>query len=409
MKASRNVRAPHKKVSSRRLKWLFFRKLCQLAPALRSKLLFFDQGIQINRIKGQAGDEIVPIASSRLHLDLDEAGKGLTEEEKTFISQTWNKETDLPYDHLSRQEDIYLLNNISVLGHTGAIIKEDKVVLESAAKTTIVHHNLCKPLKKYETLQGDEDTLYISMLGLHAGHKHFYHFFMDYLAEAFAVLKVFPEQKLLEDLGFKKIVFLVRDDLASFQQQAYDYILETYPFITLQVMTNKQVLKAPNCLYIDIQQNIYSAYLAEDYIAFLKKIFTPDQSTKELSGKYYISRGDVKNRHVENEAEIIAYLESRGFETLLPATLPLKEQARIFATAEYIIAGAGAALTNLIYCHPETKVIVFYPSGQVGSHYLWLAKAVGIKDIRHIISNPSYDKHQHFEIPLDDLKQALDD
>ena len=61
-------------------------------------------------------------------------------------------------------------------------------------------------------------------------------------------------------------------------------------------------------------------------------------------------------RTVLNEDEVIALLESRGFETLTMEG-PVRAQAATFASAEAIVAAHGAALANLVFAPPGTAVV----------------------------------------------------
>ena len=45
----------------------------------------------------------------------------------------------------------------------------------------------------------------------------------------------------------------------------------------------------------------------------------------------------------------------------------IKEQANLFAQAEAIVAAHGAALTNLLFVQPGTKVIELMPQGYINN------------------------------------------
>lgn len=77
--------------------------------------------------------------------------------------------------------------------------------------------------------------------------------------------------------------------------------------------------------------------------------------------KIYVSRGDVKWRNIVNERVLISILLKKGFEVVSMDGKTLEEQISIFSGAKVIVAGHGAALTNLLYCNKETKVIELFP------------------------------------------------
>ncbi len=75
----------------------------------------------------------------------------------------------------------------------------------------------------------------------------------------------------------------------------------------------------------------------------------------------YIARGKVSWRKVINETEVIELLEKYGIEYRAMDSLSMLEQMRIFQQAEVIIAPHGAALTNLFFAKPHTKVLEILP------------------------------------------------
>ncbi len=62
-------------------------------------------------------------------------------------------------------------------------------------------------------------------------------------------------------------------------------------------------------------------------------------------------------RVLMNEAELIARLESEGFEVIEPEGVTLSEQVRVFSSARLIVGPAGSALYNVVFCQPGTKII----------------------------------------------------
>ena len=103
-----------------------------------------------------------------------------------------------------------------------------------------------------------------------------------------------------------------------------------------------------------------------------------------------ISRADAPSRRLLDEAAALAALQPHGFERFVPATVPLSEQVRAFAAATHVVAPHGAALANLAFCAPGTRVLeVFHPHYGT-SAYAMLAPAlrldyaamVGLEDER---------------------------
>jgi capsular polysaccharide biosynthesis protein len=73
--------------------------------------------------------------------------------------------------------------------------------------------------------------------------------------------------------------------------------------------------------------------------------------------RFYLRRGS-RYRALLNEIEIEERLADWGFELLSPDGLSIHTQIRLFREAEIIVAPTGAALTNIVWCQPDTPVIV---------------------------------------------------
>ncbi len=78
-------------------------------------------------------------------------------------------------------------------------------------------------------------------------------------------------------------------------------------------------------------------------------------------------------RLLRNEAELWSELAARGFEAVDPGAMADAEAA--FHEADFVVGAHGAALTNLAFCRPGTKVVELVPSDQPFPYYYTLALA----------------------------------
>ncbi len=98
----------------------------------------------------------------------------------------------------------------------------------------------------------------------------------------------------------------------------------------------------------------------------------------------YVSRGSSSRRALVNEEEVIEQVSKYGFEVIYPERWTVKEQARIFQGADYVVAAHGAALANVVFCRWGARVLElrapFLPqyamygvlAAQCGLKYHWL-------------------------------------
>ncbi|MBS0654270.1 MAG: glycosyltransferase family 61 protein [Verrucomicrobia bacterium] len=95
-------------------------------------------------------------------------------------------------------------------------------------------------------------------------------------------------------------------------------------------------------------------------IQFLRKKFLLE-APKQTGRRIYISRKNARGRRVLNEEELVKMLEPYGFEFPLLENMSVVEQAKLFASAELIVAPHGAGLTNIVFCNPKAHIIELSP------------------------------------------------
>jgi hypothetical protein len=105
--------------------------------------------------------------------------------------------------------------------------------------------------------------------------------------------------------------------------------------------------------------------LSKDSYLFTRNLFLANISVSSNHSKprIYVERGLTAIRKIINEDEIIQLLKKYGFRTVSMDGKAIQEQATLFSQAEAIVAVHGAALTNLLFIQPGTKVIELMPYG----------------------------------------------
>jgi capsular polysaccharide biosynthesis protein len=94
----------------------------------------------------------------------------------------------------------------------------------------------------------------------------------------------------------------------------------------------------------------------------LSSFFKPDAFEADGSPrKIYASRLGSKRRQLINELELIEFLKNQGYMIISCSKETVSSQIRLFRNADFIIAPHGAALTNIAWCKPGTKVLDIIP------------------------------------------------
>ena len=112
-------------------------------------------------------------------------------------------------------------------------------------------------------------------------------------------------------------------------------------------------------------------------VDYLKKLLPIERPSAKR--KIFVGRADAGHRVLQHESEICRQLVLRGFESYECEGKNVAEQARHFHSAETIVAAHGAALTNLVFCEPETTVLELFSPKYVNPCYRDTCAAANLK------------------------------
>lgn len=147
-----------------------------------------------------------------------------------------------------------------------------------------------------------------------------------------------------------------------------------------------------------------------EMLQYTRDLFPPPKGpgTRRL----FIARGTRWARRLINEDQCYAFLkENYGFERVVMEGLPVAEQANLIAQAEAIVAPHGAALTNLLFARPRTRVLELLSIDYAPVSFFEIATFVGCRYDRVLGQNlPGQDRRQihkaDFHVDLEAFKVA---
>jgi hypothetical protein len=130
-------------------------------------------------------------------------------------------------------------------------------------------------------------------------------------------------------------------------------------------------------------------------VNLLTEFTNPWRGTVSTWGeRLYISREKAGRRRVSNEAELRDHLDARGFRTLRLEELSWREQINAFAHAREVVAPHGAALANLVFCRPGTRVVEFFHRAYVNPCFGRLAELANVDYVPVIPDGPEAIGHE---------------
>ena len=249
------------------------------------------------------------------------------------------------------------------------------------------------------------------------GFNNFYHWMIDIL----------PALNLFEQAGYKiepEDKLLVYNATSGFQKTTLQ-LLGFSPDQVLEVRDSSPYYQAEEII-MPFFANAMATRMGSWIPEFLKSSFLPKQTVENSEGnRYYIARGNQarNGRSIDNESELVAFLEAYNVKAIYPEEYSIQEQATLFSNASLVIATHGAGLTNIVFCKPGTKIIELY--GQYMESCYWCISNVceldyyildctdhryleSQNDVYEIRKNDEKLRREGYSIPLDGLKNTLE-
>lgn len=196
---------------------------------------------------------------------------------------------------------------------------------------------------------------------------NYYH----WMCRVLPLLKFYKKHCQLSDIDY---FYIGQFPLSNFHKETLEAAGISLGCIIQKACTAEKLLIAITNRSLHLGNQINDPINKESYL-FTRNLFCQKFQLSSLRRKHrlYIKRGNVNRRKLINEIEVIKLLEQYGFEPVVMDNKTVQEQAELFLQAEAIVALHGAALTNLLFIQPGTKVIELAPLGYVNNCFYTLA------------------------------------
>ena len=93
-------------------------------------------------------------------------------------------------------------------------------------------------------------------------------------------------------------------------------------------------------------------------------------------------------RKIINYEEVKRILNKYDFEIWQLEEMSLDEKINLMQSSKYIIGPGGAGLSNIVFCMPDTNVLIFYNSEHTTDSFYSICKNNDLNHF-HLISPPS--------------------
>jgi hypothetical protein len=171
--------------------------------------------------------------------------------------------------------------------------------------------------------------------------------------------------------------------------------------------------------YLNPVLNTETTTYSRESLEFLRETFLrgsdagPMPPATGAGERIYLSRGKGA-RSLANEEEVTAFLETKGFTVVRGENLSVREQARVFARARFVMGLHGAGLTNIVFCQPGATVVELFAPDFIQPHFWTVCERAGLRyaaycedDQRTGIAGYRFQRTQGTAMDLDRLGHFL--
>ncbi len=201
---------------------------------------------------------------------------------------------------------------------------------------------------------------------------------------AHAIVEYYPKLAVLRkaiDDSNDKITVLVPEYKDNQLREVIYAQLEKYD-VNILVVNEGDAVKA-NTLYFMPRPTIFTDHETDitpgdqvfprtviDYVKEnLVQPYTMNVEVDKNYSKIFLPRRGGIGKGIINQDEIEQIFKDKGFVFVQPHKISLEEKVKIFKSAQMIVGPFGSAFTNLFFCRPGVKVLLFSNYQRVFDYY----------------------------------------
>ena len=380
-----------------------------------------DSGVsrsEIQDINPQSGRLVLKLGETRSYpiappVALLESRPGATQEAHANLRSLANRVSGGTHENFN----VYLteLDYVCVFAKRIYLAKQDMAQLYEVNR--LVDRPYQEPgLESLENLQGGPDSKsdipeaqfeeleYPTLLLTSAGSFNWGHFLVDELPRLVAyVEKVRPPVLSVALLSWPHL-----NKNWKFDQRRSEAIQTLYPdvdirFTFIDVRTPRYFKQ----LLFVTPNSVHPAVKSQELCKLLQDRYRAVGNNKKADQKLYVVRSGSRNISRLQQLRLKRYFQRLGYRAVRPELLSAREQFELFASASHVVGLYGAALTNVLFCQPGTKLLVISPidpNGWLDPFYLDLSGQVGQDQFIYLHVRPNGENQVQDQLNLN-LKQ----
>lgn len=253
--------------------------------------------------------------------------------------------------------------------------------------------------------------------------ENYFHWLIEYLPKLYNIAKS----------GYDcSIPLIVMDNLYSQQYESLEcYNIEKRPILKINPYKknhnfDKLIIPSTSTYHTDNFKIPFwmGSAISHEHLYFLRTKALESVSNNGIipptsSKRIFVSRPHASVRNITNNSEVSELLKHYQFEIVSTEKLTFFEQVALFNSVECIVGAAGAAMSNLIFCNNNCKVLCLVNervkefcmqsnlANFAGAEFVHVVGKTIIPDKN---SSPTEEElvHASFKVNLTDLKDALE-
>jgi capsular polysaccharide biosynthesis protein len=179
---------------------------------------------------------------------------------------------------------------------------------------------------------------------------------------------------------------------AGYSLQDFDRILIKYRGLPFQRETlrragvdERRIMVVSDDSHLEAETLVVPSMHMEDVrvcpedMRYVRSLYLPSEPAPGTAWRrLYVGRSDAEYRRLLNRETFTPLFERYGFEEVAMSRYSVEEGAKLFSEAAVIIGPNGSALANLLFAHPECKVIEFFAPEWVVCYNWMIATNMGL-------------------------------
>jgi hypothetical protein len=319
-------------------------------------------------------------------------------EEARFLAlcaESFQYAVDYSRGYWQKEITLVALPHATLLGNSGALILDGKVVVESVFDQLRLAKS---PAFRSPALLWGENKkgTYTSLMHLPWAEKSNYHWFLDCLPRLYALMQQVD----------KPVNLVIPENIPAFQLDTLRFVLAHHPLFTLVKIKKTEKWRVEAFLLPSFISNHYSGFLPPPVSTLIRRqVWQGYQvSPTGARSRIYISRAKATKRRLVNESQVVALLQGFHFKVVYAEDLHYRDQVALFYDAEVVVGVHGAGLTNILF-GTHLTLVELHPQDLVRSHYFMLCKALDFP-YQYLIGDKA-NARQDFQVDIPGLREIL--